>query len=302
MFFVLSGFLIVTLLLREQAERGSISLRNFYARRTLRIFPIYYLLLISLTVIFLWIDPDAKMAAPFFADLPYYATYTSNFINAGTMLGISWSLAAEEQFYLVWPPIEKLLRRAAIPVLLVVIILNQLINFRILDPLLIAWTGKEQADLPMLQATFTPICLGVLAAHLLHSRGGFDTMRRFLGGYWAPALTAIVVILASSSPQADISGLSRLLVQLAMMLWLCSCVVRQDHALSSVLNLSPVARIGRISYGMYLYHLFALHLVSSIDRVNWWGSQFVLCLGLAVLLSELSFRIIERPILGLRRR
>ena len=95
MFFVLSGFLIVTLLLREKDRNGSVSLKNFYARRTLRIFPVYYAVLACLTVLYLW-KPDAGSAGAFFAELPYYATYTSNWIEP-TVLALTWSLAGHVQ-------------------------------------------------------------------------------------------------------------------------------------------------------------------------------------------------------------
>src|SRR5947209_2024832 len=136
-FFVISGFLIVTLLLRERDRAGDISLRQFYLRRSLRIFPIYYALLGALTAFFLFVKPHANMARSFFETLPYQAFYLSNFVDhSGSILFFTWSLATEEQFYLAWPPVEKWLRGAAVPLLLSVIVVNQLVNFGMLDGLI----------------------------------------------------------------------------------------------------------------------------------------------------------------------
>ena len=122
MFFVISGFLIVTLLLRERDRTGGISLPRFYGRRTLRIFPIYYGVLAALTFVFLFVRPDGSQAGPFFDYLPFYLTYTSNWAADTGIMFIAWSLAAEEQFYVVWPPLEHRLRRR---VLLAVLLLSR---------------------------------------------------------------------------------------------------------------------------------------------------------------------------------
>src|SRR5687768_5068106 len=102
LFFVLSGFLITTLLLREQQRSGRISLRHFYMRRALRIFPLYYAVLIALTAYFA-AAADSAQRARYFSELPYHAAYLSNWIDSETMLSITWSLSTEEQFYLLWP-------------------------------------------------------------------------------------------------------------------------------------------------------------------------------------------------------
>jgi peptidoglycan/LPS O-acetylase OafA/YrhL len=77
LFFVLSGFLITTLLLREEAATGGINLRNFYIRRSLRIFPLYYAVLALYTVLVFFLEKNAA-GKLFFENLPYYLTYTNN--------------------------------------------------------------------------------------------------------------------------------------------------------------------------------------------------------------------------------
>lgn len=90
MFFVLSGFLIVTLLLREHSRNGEISLKAFYARRTLRIMPLYYGLILGSTVLFLGFRPDGQTAQGLRESLPFLLTYTTNWVEIDIFLGITW--------------------------------------------------------------------------------------------------------------------------------------------------------------------------------------------------------------------
>lgn len=95
LFFVISGFLIVTLLLRERDQIGQISLKKFYVRRTLRIFPVYYLLVCTLALYYSFVASDSSVGDQFLSDLWIYLTYLGNYFFLGW--AIVWSLAAEEQ-------------------------------------------------------------------------------------------------------------------------------------------------------------------------------------------------------------
>ncbi len=304
MFFVLSGFLIVTLLLRERDKTGTIALSKFYARRTLRIFPLYYAVVLGLAVL-LWAEPGGSMDPAYFAELPYLLTYTSNWIEATSVLAIAWSLATEEQFYLLWPPIERFLGRLVTPLLVAFLALNQAVNFRLLDPWLEASFGFRAAELEILSSTFTPILLGVGLAHLAHAPAGFALLRRLCGFAGAPLIWLAALLAAVSWPVGDIAGLPRLAIQLAMAGLLASVVLREGHALGGLLRWRPIARLGVISYGMYLLHMFALHGARLVQgRLGFedpW-SRTLLCLGLTVLLAEASFRWFEAPILRLKSR
>jgi len=103
--FVISGFLITSLLLREKNGTGRISLRLFYARRTLRIFPAFYLFFLNMVLLSLL----RVVALPRY-DLLHAATYTMNYAGNGTWwMGHLWSLSVEEQFYFVWPSLVVLI-------------------------------------------------------------------------------------------------------------------------------------------------------------------------------------------------
>lgn len=310
MFFVLSGFLITTLLLRERGNTGDISLTDFYARRTIRIFPIYYLLLAALAVFYGFIERGTPEAQAYFQELPYFATYTSNWVHvsAGNQ-SILWTLAAEEQFYILWPLIEKLLRpRWALGVLLCVIGVNQLINFGVTDPLTAAWFGDEFNRLSIMESTFTPIALGVLLAHLLHRHKSFHLLYRLLSPKWTPLALLVAFLTYLEFAPNDISGLPRLIIHLLMALLLASLVIRESHWLLGPLTLAPIKRMGVISYGMYLYHMWCLHFVREGLRATGWDYEVrvwifpVVGLLVTVAVSEASFRLIETPILRLKKR
>ena len=305
LFFVLSGFLIVTLLLREREATGRISLGKFYIRRSLRIFPVYYALLAGIALTLGLLRPDAAWAEPFFAKLPYYLTYTANWLPDATLLAIAWSLAAEEQFYLVWPPLEKFVRP---PVLLGVLAgflaVNQAVNFQVLEAYWPAWLSQARGELEILQITFTPIALGVLLAHALHHPRTFAALRRVLGSPVAQVAAIAIGLIAASQP-GDISGWPRLVVQLAFVGLLATCVVREDHGLSAVFGRAPLKRLGAVSYGMYLFHMFVAVAAAAAFRrlgIDSAGAAFLVVAGLTYVVAEISFRYYETPWLRLKRR
>src|SRR6185503_13092808 len=130
LFFVISGFLITTLLLREKEDTGRISLRDFYIRRTLRIFPLYYTVIGLYVVTVFLFEKNPADAREFFGNLPFFLTYTSNWfvqLEGRVIFYFAWSLAAEEQFYLVWPTVEKLLGVIAIPAIVGALLLARTI-------------------------------------------------------------------------------------------------------------------------------------------------------------------------------
>lgn len=304
LFFVLSGFLIVTLLLREREARGDINLPHFYARRALRIFPLYYALL-ALVAVALAMRPGASWAPLFWHKLPYYLAYLANWIPDATLLAVTWSLSAEEQFYLAWPPLEKRLRpRVLLGLLALFIALNQALNFEVGREVWPPWLVARRAQLEILQITFTPIALGVVLAHLLHHRRSFDLFFRLFRGPFV-ALAAIGVVWVAAMGRDDLSGLPRLSLQLAIAALLATCVVREDHALAGCLRFAPLGRIGIVSYGMYLLHMFAVGPAEAVVRKVGFGgapATFAVCGALTYVAAEISFRFYETPWLRWKRR
>ncbi|MDP2342789.1 MAG: acyltransferase [Deltaproteobacteria bacterium] len=305
LFFVISGFLIVTLLLRERDRKGVISLKGFYIRRFLRIVPVYYGLLFALTIIFLTVGKNANMAPAFFDDLPYALTYTSNWAGLTTFLAITWSLSAEEQFYILWPPLERYAKKAAVPVLWGLLIIGQLIHFGVVDGLM-AELGFSKTQPEFLRQTgFTPIMLGVLLAHGLHDPTWHARLAAFLHprGTGIVALFAIVVI-CTVAP-ADLTGWPRFSLHLVMAVLVGACVIREDHLLVPALRLPPLVRIGMLSYGIYLLHMLCRHGCKSIlEKLglthDFW--LFPVTLVVTILVAQASYTLYEARFLKLKDR
>lgn len=296
MFFAISGFLITTLLLRERRSTGRISLGKFYARRSLRIFPLYYLVL--LTYIVLVALGAGGNAAEFWRHVPAFATYTSNWFvgltNAHVTFYFAWSLATEEQFYLFWPPLLVVLlgRRRGRPVaaLGALALLCAATIVANSAPVGSAFGWRLLASLSL------PILLGAAAALVLDSPQGFRLAAPVLTPRWAAPVLAVgtVALVAVGAPAY--------LVEVAMVFVVASCCVRDDTPLHRLLTLRPLVSIGAVSYGIYLMHMLAANLVRAFVPQEYGLLVFLPTLAVVIVAAQLSFRFFERPILSAKQR
>lgn len=291
-FFVLSGFLITTLLLREIDTRGSFSLRNFYLRRIIRIIPVYFFVVTMVGIYYVLVKGQSEYLELW----PYYYLFLSNFLTEHIpLLSITWSLSVEEQYYMIWPLILLLLPvRYLVPFCIMLIGLNVVIISGLL-PVSPLSNGPLVFKLP--NATYAPIIMGSLAAVLLHRPKGFTHLASIAGGHYAAGLGLLSMAGLMIVAPEDLRGWPNLLIHLAMTYTLVALVVREKTVLSPVLTLPPVARFGVVSYGIYLYHLIALDIVTRIsmrlfDGINPWVLLVVYSL-VSYLIAELSFRTFE---------
>ncbi len=308
LFFVLSGFLISTLLIREKAKNGRISLTDFWMRRILRLVPAYYLLLLAMLGVYVLFKPEDPDTQTLVGGFPIYALYLSNWFHPGANnLGITWSLATEEQFYLVWPLFEAF----AAPVFATVfwavaLIVNQLINFGVLDPALQSAFGLAPGDHPeILESTFTPILLGVGLAHILNRKNTFDIAQRVAGFRFAPLVFAALLLAILNIPASDISGPVRFLMHIVMTFWIASIVLQPSAKVAKFLDWRPVDFVGAVSYGMYLYHLWCVHIAKVILTkfgLPLMPFEFPLALAGTIFVSAISFYMIEKRFLSLRKK
>lgn len=300
-FFVLSGFLITTLLLDELNTSGTISLRSFYIRRSLRIFPLYYLVLVLLYFYFIRSGSAASNAAEFMHELPWHVSYTSNWVQMKSLMAITWSLSAEEQFYLVWPPLLLLFGARSLWLLIAFLIVNQAVNFGTLDAIL-ETAGIPFKSLSILQITFTPILLGVLLGFVLK----INAVVRLVSHLpkWTIWFSCAVSLALANIP-GDLRGWPRLAFHLVITSIIAMVVLRPESRLVRALEWRPLVYIGAVSYGVYLLHKLVLHVVSrslnaaSIDAPT---PLFVLTLLGTVGLASVSYRYFEVPILSLKAR
>lgn len=300
-FFVVSGFLITTLLLREMDRYGTISLRDFYIRRALRIWPLYYAVLLFYVLNALVFERGTVRAHSFLHYLPSFATFTYTwFISSkwpGGMFNLAWTLSTEEQFYFFWPFVLRLLRSFRSSALIVgIIAIRMAADHHLIDRFLPpGWLPTR-----IVLSVSVAICMGVLLAQALHSPSGFKILGRLFGSKAAAPvmLVAMFLCLAPAHPPMFVA-------YLATTGLVAACVVREENGLASLLRLRPVAFIGMLSYGMYLMNSVSIHAVHFVlARL---GSEFpplifILALGLAVCGAYLSYRYYESPFLRLKNR
>lgn len=287
LFFVLSGFLITTLLLEEHAETGRIRLRAFYARRARRLVPALVLMLAGYLIgaALQGRTHDAVRAAA------AGAFYTANVAQAywphligREPIGPLWSLAEEEQFDLLWPALLILaltlaLRRRWVKIgLLAAIFL--ICAERVY---LVVEHAFSQRVYSSPEAAADGLLAGVLLAFMLWKRRPALT-----GEVVAAALTPLVLVTifpfsaAFSGPVIDIAG--AVVVALA---------VQPGSFASRALSWRPLVWVGLISYSLYLWHMVVLSWFGYADRG--------LALAIAVLVAWLSYRYVEVPFRRRRR-
>ncbi len=298
-FFVLSGFLITTLLLRGTARTGSFSLGGFYWRRALRILPPYYLIVTLVGIYFVLIEGRDDLRTLW----PLYYVFVANFMVGDiNLLTPTWSLSVEEQFYLVWPLLLLCVPgRWILPVLTGLIAVTVLGTSGAFDVVGIA--GFDLGRLYISMPPYAPILIGAGVALLLHSPRGFAVLWRVLGHPAAPLLTLTALVVALLMLPQNLLGWPNLVMHLIMAACVTSITIREDHWLRPLTTLRLVTRIGAISYGIYLYHLIGRHFAVALSDKLAGGNLMVLAVAyilFSVLLAEISFRYFESRFLALR--
>ncbi len=247
LFFAISGFLITTLLLRERAESGGVAVGSFYARRALRIFPLYYAVLTAYVLHALFLREHGAARDHFFRSLPAHATYTTNLFMdvegaTGIVFGFAWSLTVEEQFYVVWPWLFRRGRSLAVPVLVAIV-------------LLVLRLAGERGLLPFggfaLRVVLTfavPICLGSLVAIGLQAPSTRGSLVAILGGR-SSSLVALVLVIASIALDWPMP-----IVHASMAALVAACAARPDHWIAPLTDAAWLRHVGVVSYGIYLFH------------------------------------------------
>jgi peptidoglycan/LPS O-acetylase OafA/YrhL len=282
LFFAISGFLITTLLLRERRRNNGIDLKAFYIRRSLRIMPLYFAVLGIYAVLVVLLERDSEVGDAFFRNLIFFATYTSNIfveLDNRTIFYFAWSLATEEQFYLIWPLFLAFSRNekvACLPLILVITICTVAL-----------FSGST-----MLLKIPISLLGGSLLALILHLEKGFNVVYLVLQ-HGATQLTVPVLLVISLF---SVSG-STLVVHVLCIALVAQSVVQERHIFHWILTLRPMVYIGSISYGMYMLHMLAKNTVLkmlallSLSISAYW--IFPLTLLLAILAGTLSFQYFE---------
>jgi peptidoglycan/LPS O-acetylase OafA/YrhL len=309
-FFVLSGFLITALLLSERDTNGRISLARFYARRALRLLPALLAVLGALwlfTTVTVVGDSAHRVRGDGLAALFYFSNWRAAFGHAPFLgfMGHAWSLSIEEQFYAVWPllVVGALALRSGRRSLVFVLA----VAGAVVPPLLrLAWWDGSPATMARLyygldtraDALFVGAVLAVIVAS---GRLPVGRMARWVYGTLAVGALAVVGHFVATLPRSDASlyrGVMSL-VAVSTVALIAHLVASPRGVLGRALSFAPLAALGKISYGVYLWHW------PVIVATNPWGRSsgaLVARAAIALALSILSWWVVERPCLRLKDR
>jgi peptidoglycan/LPS O-acetylase OafA/YrhL len=308
-FFVLSGFLITTLLLQEWGGKGSISLRHFYFRRGLRLLPALAAMLLAYTAIqtarALVLEPGELDLSTALKGVGYSAFYISNIVQAsGVVLGVTisqlWSLATEEQFYLLWPFVLVLALRAGAGRRAIAIVLGAAIALVAANRLYLTLADAPRVRLYFApDTTFDAILVGCLLG-LWFASGRFPRglrSRRF--ALWAtpPAFAYGAVIVATTGIESRALYAVLLLPFVAASAVLVLAVLTEGSLVARILAVRPFVFLGRISYSLYLWHTMALVFGRDLLGLPSLGG-----VALGLVAATISYYAIEQPFLRLKAR
>jgi len=316
LFFVLSGFLITGILMQTRTAVNYFL--SFYARRVLRIFPIYYA---TLFVVFalIAIVPSIQNVPPAGERWTYFA-YVENWIPLWTgqwppnVLGHFWSLAVEEQFYLVWPLCVFLLSRRA----LFWTAISLSVFALVVRCVWVAHSGVSAAVMLWTVTRMDSLLVGAIAAILFASN-------RWKGGYRLPvigtaALSIFIVgvtVTAWGRPDSASFGFVSTVGYTFLALGFGALVLGSAYGdggtdvVQRIFRNRSLSLVGKYSYGMYVYHVPLLgicellvyrHLPEALRQNPVFGLGYVAFLTVATYgIAALSFRLVEGPLLALKR-
>ncbi|MBK8182880.1 MAG: acyltransferase [Candidatus Competibacteraceae bacterium] len=308
-FFVLSGFLITSLLIQEFVATKTISLKNFYIRRLLRLGPALMLLLISYCIIsffFLSKEQANSNYIDAFISLIYLSNWARAFdVHPPDFLGHTWSLSIEEQFYILWPILLLTLLRISknrwyvfiFTVLIALVSWLLRIHFIINDVSLIrVYNGLDtRAD-----ALMTGCALGVLLVLYPPSEMSRHSCFKWLK-YLSPLAMLCLLFLVFASDWQDFRmyyfGFS--VVECLVFILILDIRLNKEGILSKLLALKGLVWIGSISYGLYLWHYPVYRTMFALG----FGHKAVVFVGTLAtfIIAMFSYFILEKPVLRLRK-
>jgi peptidoglycan/LPS O-acetylase OafA/YrhL len=318
LFFVLSGFLITSLLLTEYQATGGLDVADFWFRRARRLLPALVVVVLFVAAYAAWLAPDivrARLRGDLLSTLAYVANW--RFVVAGvsyfeqystpTPLLHTWSLAIEEQFYVLWPLLMLLLLRrrrsgAAARIVFVVAVLGALASALLmaamytpsLDPSRIYYGTDTRA-----QALLVGVAAAAVAVRRnwwqVGPRGG--SAPRWVGLMGALSLAGVVALFVSATDSATWMYRGGFLVTALVSAGLVVAAASPGgHPVQRLLSVAPLRALGGVSYGVYLWH-WPLYVLLTPDRTGLTGTGLlVLRLAVTGLAATLSAVLLERPI------
>ncbi len=341
LFFLLSSYLITELLIRERARFGHVDLKSFYVRRILRIWPLYFAFL-AFAWVLQWYVPGQHIG--WRAGLAFSllgGNWWLVFVGfPSSVIFPLWSVSIEEQFYILWPvTMRKLSQRGLLLAGVLMLVIANLtrwylasrhtwesriwantfaqldaIALGILFAVLLAGQAPRLAELSRAALFTGGVACFALAANYFQIKGDPLTVSRVLLGYPTMAIGAVALFLATLRDQPSGAGGSH-----PPAVGECGVSAGGSHPpavgecgvervwLSRIRELSPFVYLGRISYGLYVFHILGLmisdhtvhHSDSSLGRYFF---RDAVAFAVTVALSAISYRFLETPFLTLKQR
>jgi peptidoglycan/LPS O-acetylase OafA/YrhL len=311
LFFVISGFLITTLLLEESQRVGRISLRRFWARRALRLGPALLCAIAFGLILSLLCTSAARHDTV--TGLPWVLFYSGNWIralepNTLGLLGHTWSLAIEEQFYFLWPLVCIALVARARDLTKAAVVVSGL---ALTDAVYLMFAMKYWGSMRAYYGTDThaigllagsALALGVLSRKSTVRADGPE--HRYFAPVAVVSLVVFVCICALySNPQTE-SALVLIAATLASVVLVARLVLIPVGGVAALFSYSPAMWLGKRSYGIYLYHLPIT--IVFLERCHLRGAPRAAalfgCVLLTVLVAGASYRWVETPFLRRKER
>jgi len=302
LFFLLSSYLISSLLLLERDATGKIDLRAFYVRRVLRIWPLYFIFLGAVSCVGIWL-PAEHMSA---ARLATMCLLAGNWYSIAAGMGPFviaplWSISVEEQFYAIWPGIFRIMPKRSFVYFSICLGTVSLVSIFVF-----ASYGVGSLNIWMNSLSeFVFFSVGALLAILINPNRKPDRRYSLLLTAAGLFLWLIADVLCGVRDVAH--HISPALLAFGYLLAAVGCALVLIGCLYFPAGSVPgwLKYLGKISYGLYVFHALAMHLMR-VSPAAWHlqlpGIEFVVILSITVVLAALSYEAIEKPFLRMKRR
>lgn len=296
LFFVLSGYLITHILFNKNHLNFSLYIKNFLARRALRIFPIYYLLLVLILFLKKW---NIEISTDLYTNpFPYFLYYYNHYLewtgNWSDSLSPNWSLSVEEQFYLIWPLFIYFIRtkKWIFPFILAVIFLGILFRY--------FFIFQENGIGVIMLTCIDCFAWGSLLAYIQKEK---IEIKNFLNYSLIPVLI-IWIWICLRGLEKDLFSILFFRTSTAILAINLIFQVQNNHFWEKIMSFKVLQFIGKISYGLYLYHIAIPEII--IQIVSKFGihfpesSQKIIHIFILFCFATGSYYILEKPLLKLK--
>jgi peptidoglycan/LPS O-acetylase OafA/YrhL len=306
-FFVLSGFLITSLIVSD-LRRNCFSFGAFYARRMLRLAPCLVVTCFAVAALQVW----KGLSVPW-QPITMAMTYTVNWATAVfhidcKPLSHCWSLANEEQYYLIWPMCVVALERRSMHdlqnALFLVAVALLCAGYRFVmvgtyDAVRINFALDTRLDGLMMGSS-----LAYFYRMVVDRQGLSERLSKLLGYVLSPTAGLILlwIMFRWHWTEARMGQIGFLLVSVSAVVFIADLVFGRHSIFRPLLSVTPLTYVGKISYGIYLLHLFVFDLVDILLPTDWLPRKILIKVVGSVLIASVSFHLLESPFLRLKRR